>query len=126
MKRRLLGLLLLSGVSLVATPALVRVFSQDEPPPTRREIALSAKNYRFSPERIELMRNDIVKLTVTSEDVAYSLTIDEYRISKRVPAGGTITFELRVDRAGTFVFYSNMTNDARHKAMRGQLVVRER
>ena len=67
-----------------------------------------------------------MKLTVHSEDNAYSLTIDEYRVSRRVPAGGSTTLEFRADRPGTFAFYSNMTNDARHAQMRGELVVRGR
>ena len=94
--------------------------------PQRREIALTARNYRFSPNRIEVAQDDLVKLTVQSEDVAYSLTIDEYRVSRRVPAGGSTTLEFRADRAGTFAFYSNLTNDARHAQMRGELVVRGR
>ena len=42
------------------------------------------------------------------------------------PSGGTVTFEFRADRGGTFPFYSNMTGDARHAQARGQLVVRGR
>jgi heme/copper-type cytochrome/quinol oxidase subunit 2 len=54
------------------------------------------------------------------------VTIDEYRVSRRVPAGGSTTLEFRADRAGTFAFYSNLTNDDRHAQMRGELVVRGR
>jgi heme/copper-type cytochrome/quinol oxidase subunit 2 len=97
-----------------------------EQAPNRREITLTARNYRFSPNRIEVAQDDLVKLTVQSEDVAYSLTIDEYRVSRRIPAGGSTTLEFRADRPGTFAFYSNMTNDARHSQMRGELVVRSR
>jgi heme/copper-type cytochrome/quinol oxidase subunit 2 len=43
-----------------------------------------------------------------------------------VPAGGSTGIEFRADRAGTFSFYSNLSNDARHSQMRGQLVVRPR
>ena len=85
-----------------------------------------AKDFQFSPTRLEVTQDDLIKLTVRSEDVAYSLTIDEYRVAKRVPAGGSTTFEFRTDRAGTFPFYSNLTNDARHSQARGQLVVRPR
>ena len=56
-----------------------------------------AKDYAFSPSRIEVLQDDLVKLTVRSEDVAYSITIDEYRVAKRVPAGGSTTFEFRTD-----------------------------
>jgi heme/copper-type cytochrome/quinol oxidase subunit 2 len=97
-----------------------------EQAPNRREIALTARNYRFSPNRIEVAQDDLVKLTVQSEDVAYSVTIDEYRVSRRVPAGGSTTLEFRADRAGTFAFYSNLTNDARHAQMRGEMVVRSK
>jgi hypothetical protein len=37
-----------------------------------------------------------------------------------------VTVEIRVDRTGTFPFYSSMTSDPRHKEMQGQLIVRER
>ena len=56
----------------------------------------------------------------------YGFTIDEYRLSKRVPAGGSTVIEFRADRPGTFSFYSNLSNDSRHSQMRGQLVVRPR
>ena len=38
--------------------------------------------------RLDVMQDDLVKLTVESADVAYSFTIDEYRLSRRIPAGG--------------------------------------
>jgi heme/copper-type cytochrome/quinol oxidase subunit 2 len=65
-------------------------------------------------------------VTIQSSDVAYSFTIDDYRLSRRIPAGGSTTIEFRADRTGTFPFYSNMTSDARHEKMRGELIVRAR
>ena len=56
-----------------------------------------------------------MKLTVRSEDIAHSFAIDEYRIVKRVPAGGSTTFEFRADRAGTFPFYCNLTSEPGHQ-----------
>ena len=123
--RRTIGFVLLgTGACVLAGPAVIRLFAQD--PPNRREFTVVAKDFQFAPTRLEVMQDDLVKLTVRSEDVAYSLTIDEYRVAKRVPAGGSTTFEFRTDRAGTFAFYSNLTNDARHSQARGQLVVRAR
>lgn len=113
--------LLVVGVVGLLSPF---VFHAQEQAPNRREITLTARNYRFSPARIEVGQDDLVKLTVQSEDNAYSVTIDEYRVSRRVPAGGSTTLEFRADRAGTFAFYSNLTNDARHAQMRGELIVR--
>jgi heme/copper-type cytochrome/quinol oxidase subunit 2 len=69
-------------------------------------------------------QDDLVRVTIRSEDLAYSFAIDEYRIVRRVPARGSTTFDFRADRAGTFRFYSNLTNDSAHGRMQGELVVR--
>jgi cytochrome c oxidase subunit 2 len=128
--RRTLALLLVgTGLYLAAGPFVRRVLaasSAQDQAPTRREFTLTARNYNFSPNRVEAAQDDLIKLTVQSEDVAYGFTIDEYRLSKRVPAGGSTVIEFRADRSGTFSFYSNLSNDARHSQMRGQLVVRPR
>jgi heme/copper-type cytochrome/quinol oxidase subunit 2 len=133
--RRSLGLLLMAiGASVVAAPFVSRLASAglrtaaaQERAPNRREFSLTAKDFRFAPDRLEVTQHDLVKLTIRSEDVAYGFTIDQYRVSKRIPAGGSVTFEFLADSApGTFPFYSNMTSDPRHGQMRGQLIVRPR
>jgi heme/copper-type cytochrome/quinol oxidase subunit 2 len=122
--RRSLGLLLfgVGGVLVATAPALGRLLAQEAP--NRREFTIAAKDFHYSPSRIEVTQDDLVKLTVRSEDIAHSFTIDEYRISKRVPAGGSTTFEFQADRPGTFAFYCALTGDPGHKMMRGELVVR--
>ena len=123
MTRRSLGFLLLGvGGVIVAKPAVGRLLAQEAP--NRREFTIVAKEFHYSPTRIEVMQDDLVKLTVRSEDIAHSFTIDEYRISKRVPAGASTTFEFQADRPGTFAFYCALTGDPGHKMMRGELVVR--
>ena len=123
--RRTLGLILLgTGAFLLAGP-VSRLFAQEQAP-NRHEFFITARDYRFSPDRLDVMQDDLVKLTVESADVAYSFTIDEYRLSRRIPAGGKTVIEFRADQAGSFDFYSNMTSDARHAKMRGQLTVRRR
>ena len=122
--RRSLGLMLLgAGGVLLAWSSVARLLAQDQAP-NRREFTIVAKDFRYSPTRIEVMQDDLVKLTVRSEDIAHSFTIDEYRIAKRVPAGGSTTFEFQADRPGTFPFYCMLTSDPGHKMMRGDLVVR--
>ena len=125
--RRSIGFVLMSAAAtLVIAPAVARLLAQ-ELPPNRREFTINARDYRFNPGRIEVTVDDLVKLTVRSEDVAYSFTIDQFRVSKRIPAGGTVTFEFRADRGpGTYSYYSNMTSDPRHASMKGELVVRSR
>jgi heme/copper-type cytochrome/quinol oxidase subunit 2 len=138
--RRHAGLLLLSaGACLMARLLVRRLFAhpstssgwpepvegQDQAP-NRPEFMLVARNFRYSPDRLDVSQDDLVKVTIRSEDVAYSFAIDEYRIVRRVPAGGTTTFEFRADRPGTFRFYSNLTSGGAHAEMQGQLVVRPR
>ena len=138
--RRTVSLMLIgAGACLLAGPAAIRLLAHplagsrpapdpaaQEQAPNRREFTIRATDYRFSPDRIEVTQDDLVKLTIQSGDVAYSFTIDEYRLAKRVPAGGSTTIEFRADRTGSFPYYSNMTNDGRHATMRGELVVRGR
>jgi len=137
MKRtsRVLGLLLIgAGTCLLVGPAAGRAFAaspsqapagQDQAP-SRREFDVTASNYRFTPNRLEVKQDELVKLTIHSTDVPYSVTIDEYRVSKRVPAGGEVTVEFRADRAGSFDFYSSLKSHSRHEGMKGLLVVRAR
>ena len=122
--RRSLALMLLGvGGALLVRPAVVRLLAQDQAP-NRREFTIVAKDFNYSPTRIEVMQDDLVKLTVRSEGIAHSFTIDEYRIAKRVPAGGSTTFEFQADRAGTFPFYCALTSEGGHRMMHGELVVR--
>lgn len=137
--RRSVGFLLLgAGACVLAGPAVARLFASTTGPgsggaaegqeqaPNRREFTITAKNYEFSPSRIEVMRDDLVKITLRSEDEAHSFVIDGYRIMKRVPAGGSTTFEFRADKPGTFAFYCGMTNAEGHRRMKGELVVASR
>ena len=115
-------MLLGAGGLLLAGPAMGRLFAQD--PPNRREFTIVAKDFRYTPARIEVTQGDLVKLTIRSEDIAHSFTIDEYRIAKRVPAGGSTTFEFQADRPGTFPFYCALTSEPGHRMMHGELIVR--
>lgn len=122
-------LLVGTGIYLAAGPFVRRVMAApagQEQAPTRREFTVTARDYSFSPNRVEVQQDDLIKLTVQSADNAYGFTIDDYRVSKRVPAGGSTVVEFRADRAGTFAFYSNLSNDSRHSKMSGQLIVRPR
>jgi heme/copper-type cytochrome/quinol oxidase subunit 2 len=123
--RRRFGLLFAGAGALFLTVPLVRrLFAQDQTP-NRPEFSLVARDFRYSPDRLEVTQDDLVKVTIHSEDFAYSFAIDEYRIVRRVPAGGTTTFEFRADKPGTFRFYSNLTSGG-HAEMQGQLLVRPR
>jgi cytochrome c oxidase subunit II len=144
LNRRTLGFALIgAGAYLLIAPAIFRnggrVLARtttasaasgstggQEQAPNRREFTITARNYDFSPKRIEVTQDDLVKITLRSEDEAHSFSIDGYRIMKRVPAGGSTTFDFRADKPGTFAFYCSMTNAEGHRGMKGELVVTPR
>ncbi len=93
---------------------------QDEP----RQVTVTARKYAFSPARIEVTENDLVKITLQTADIPHSFTIDAYRIAKRASPGHPAVFEFRADQVGTFPIYCNLTTDDGCKNMKAELVVR--
>jgi heme/copper-type cytochrome/quinol oxidase subunit 2 len=113
--------LLLTTLALAAG----NVAGQDHDPSVRR-VSVTARKYAFDPPRIEVAQDDLVRIELRTLDIAHSLTIDAYRISKRVSPGAPVTFEFRADREGTFPIYCNLQIDDGCRQMRGELVVRPR
>jgi heme/copper-type cytochrome/quinol oxidase subunit 2 len=97
-----------------------------ETPQGQRSFAITARKYAFAPVRLEVAQDDLVKVTMTSADIAHSFTIDAYRIDKRVGPKQTVTFEFRANQPGTFKIYCKLTQDSRCKEMLGELVVNKK
>ena len=89
-----------------------------------REFTITGDQFSFKPLRIEVQKDDLVKITFQAKDIPHSFTIDQYRIAKRASAGQAVVFEFRADQVGTHRFYCNLTIDDRCKRMEGELVVR--
>ena len=112
-------------VLLFALVVLAPVFTAaQEQAPNRREFTIVAKDHVFTPNKLDVTQDDLVKITLKSEDRPTSFAIDAYRIVKRAGGGFSTTFEFRADQAGTFTFYCNLTTDEGCKEMRGALVVK--
>jgi cytochrome c oxidase subunit II len=88
-----------------------------------RRFTVSAHKYAFSPARLEVRQDDLVRVTFSTDDIPHSFTIDKYRIAKRVEPGRPIVFEFRADQPGRFPIYCNLTTDEGCKRMIGELVV---
>jgi plastocyanin len=87
-----------------------------------REFTVRGDGFAYSPSRIEVQRDDIVKVTFIAVDMPHSFTADEYRIAKRANAGQTVTFEFRA--TGNARFYCNLAQDERCRNMHGEIVVK--
>jgi heme/copper-type cytochrome/quinol oxidase subunit 2 len=97
--------------------------SQSQEPATR-SLKVTASRYRFDPPVLEVFQDDLVTVELRTEDIAHSLTIDAYRIAKRVSPAQPVTFEFRANQTGTFPYYCNLQIDDGCRQMRGQLVVK--
>ena len=100
--------------------------SAQDQAPTARPFAVTARRYRFDPPRIEVFQDDLVQIELKTADIPHSLTIDAYRIAKKVTPGHRVTFEFRADRAGTFPYYCNLQIEDGCRQMKGVLVVKPR
>lgn len=88
-----------------------------------RELTIRGDQFAFAPSRIEVRKDDIVKITFTAVDMPHSFVMDgPYRIAKRAGTGQTVTFEFRASSSERF--YCNLTQDDRCKNMHGDLVVK--
>jgi nitrous-oxide reductase len=106
--------------------ALFAAASVQDQAPTAKPFSVRAHRFAFEPARIEVNQDDLVKIELRTDDIAHSLTIDDYRIAKRVGPGLPVTFEFRADRAGTFPYYCNLQVEDGCRQMRGVLVVKPR
>ena len=82
-----------------------------------------AKKYAFVPAEIKVKQNDIVKITLTSEDVTHGLAIKEYGINVSVKKCETKKIEFLADKKGTFVFRCSVFCGLGHSGMTGKLIV---
>ncbi|MGE3489396.1 MAG: cupredoxin domain-containing protein [Vicinamibacterales bacterium] len=114
------------GVALAATVIALAgaLAGAQEQAPNRREFTITAKDHTFTPNKLEVSQDDLVRITLKSEDRPATFAIDAYRIVKRAGGGLSTTFEFRADQAGTFTFYCNLTTDPGCADMRGTLVVK--
>ncbi|MBA3637909.1 MAG: hypothetical protein H0W53_01250 [Acidobacteria bacterium] len=120
MNKTALGLVCLGAF---LTSALVLASPAAPAQGTVRAFNVRGHGFAFSPGRIEVQKDDIVKITFTAVDIPHSFSMDgPYRVAKRASAGQTVTFEFRA--SGSERFYCNLTQDERCKGMHGELVVK--
>jgi cytochrome c oxidase subunit 2 len=122
-------LLTLSAATLIVlelwpSPQLQATRPRARDPQQTKEFQVMARRYAFSPSRLEVNQGDLVKISLTTEDIPHTLTIDAYRVSKRATPGRSVTIEFVADAPGTYAFYCSLTAEDGCRKMRGELVVR--
>ena len=114
------------GLAAAAVGALGTALPLAQDGAGQRSFTVVARKYAFEPARLEANLDDLVRVTLSSPDIAHSFTIDAYRIAKRVGGGQTVTFEFRADQPGAFRIYCNLRQDEKCREMHGELVVHPR
>jgi heme/copper-type cytochrome/quinol oxidase subunit 2 len=72
---------------------------------------------------IKVFHNDLVHITFSTEDIAHSFTIEEYRIMRRAEPGRPVPFDFRAEKVGTFPITCSLTIDEKCRDMKGTLIV---
>ncbi len=88
-----------------------------------KEFTMTAKQWEFEPNTIEVNQGDLVKLSVTSIDVAHGIAILDYKINEYLSPGNEVKIEFVADKKGTFPFACSVSCGVGHRDMRGVLVV---
>ncbi len=114
-----------AALAALTVATMAQVAAQEQAP-NRREFTVTASDHRYTPDRIEVSKDDLVKITFRSEGQPATFVIDAYRIVKRAGSGQSVTFEFRADQPGTFPYYCNLTGDPACRDMKGTLVVKGR
>ncbi len=88
-----------------------------------KEFDVTAKQWQFSPDTIEVNKGDNVILNVKSIDVAHGFALPEFGIDERLSPGNEIKIEFLADKEGTFSFFCNVQCGSGHSGMSGKIIV---
>ena len=89
-----------------------------------KEFRMTAKQFKFDPDTIEVNKGDTVRLIVTSTDVPHGIAIPEYGINAKLAVGTPTTIEFVADKTGTFNAFCSVFCGSGHSGMKGTLIVR--
>ncbi|MEK7376662.1 MAG: cupredoxin domain-containing protein [Candidatus Margulisiibacteriota bacterium] len=95
-----------------------------EESPTK-EITFEAYMHGYSPDKIIVKKDALVRLSATSRDVSHGIYIKEYGINEQIKKGETKTIEFIADKAGKFNILCSVYCGAGHNKMKGILIVED-
>jgi plastocyanin len=106
--------------------SMMKSHVHENPTPTvpgAREIAITARNFRFDPSEIRVRAGEPVTIVLTSEGSLHDFTLgDGAHVS--ADAGKTARGGLKVDAPGTHTFYCTVPGH-RSQGMEGKLIVED-
>lgn len=97
--------------------------AQEEPAPLK-EFNMTAKQFEFIPNKIEVNKGDNVRLNIKSIDVAHGFGLPEFNINERLEPGREVSVEFVADKEGTYTFFCTVYCGTGHAGMKGTLIVK--
>ncbi|MBI4887649.1 MAG: cupredoxin domain-containing protein [Acidobacteria bacterium] len=94
--------------------------------PGPRVVEVVARRYEFVPSTIEVVEGERVRIVVTSGDGLHGFGIKQFKVSKEIPRGATVTVDFTANAAGEFPFLCTEFCGDGHEGMKGVLVVKAR
>jgi len=89
-----------------------------------KEIRITAYEWGFDQEDVEIHKGDHVRIILTSRSGTHGLTLAAFGISSApVSPGQEQEIDFIVNDAGTFDYFCNVPCGSGHNTMRGQLTV---
>ena len=93
--------------------------------PAEREIHITAKNFKFTPDTITLKKGEPVVLVISSQDRKHGFSLRALGIRADVNPGGTARIRFTPNKAGKFTFSCDVFCGDGHEDMTGTMVVTE-
>ncbi len=94
-----------------------------------REFKVTAKNWDFTPNTLEAVKGEKVRITITSLDdgagAGHGFALPDFNINKVLKKGETVQVEFVADKAGEFKFFCSVFCGSGHGTMAGKLIVKE-
>ena len=114
-----------SPTLLLALPFLVALVP--EALDATRTIDVTVSRHAFSPERIEVLVGERVRLNVVSVDSTHGFQVKALGLNAAIPAGGrSVTLELTPKEVGTFEISGSESCGRGHGGMKASLIVTPR
>lgn len=89
-----------------------------------KSFTVTASQFKFTPETIEVNKGDTVRLAVTSADVSHGISISQFGINKVLNPSETVNIEFVANEVGSFPIVCSIVCGEGHTGMKGTLVVK--
>ena len=88
-----------------------------------KEFTITASQFKFEPNKIEVNKGDKIKITAYSNDVSHGLALPEFEVYLYLEKNNPKTIEFIADKSGKFQYFCNAFCGDGHGNMKGELIV---